>query len=389
MALPRGVNVSTLVIGALMLLEVFCFHWFWLCRVLPRGSAARQRLESPFPDGARMPCTAPQPTSPPAPVDVAALLDPEQEDVHTELPPPDDSEPDIPVTQLPQPQQQTLPQLPPLQPARGSGNRAVLSWGGIPTERALLRQLCDTKGASGSTQLQPLPKRPRVAVVSASFGTLDTISSLYAGQLEADTDYFMFTDNGTQARNSTWNLMQLNVPRHDLSNNRLRAKYFKMQMFRLLPGYDVYIWLDAKYRIKNTGVVRFLLDKLNNNSALIAISRHNKRSTAYAEMKYCTESRKKYFKQRFREEPLREQYDYYKKNGFTDSVGLYHGGVFAVRNTPCMWSFFDRWWIENVCWSVKDQVSLSYLLELYDIKPTPFKYELRDFLAGSKHKALA
>jgi hypothetical protein len=59
---------------------------------------------------------------------------------------------------------------------------------------------------------------------------------------------------------------------------------------------------------------------------------------------------------------LNAQVESYLKEGFPDKDGLIEAGLFLRKNTENVNKAFDHWFIEQVKWSIQDQLSLPYIL---------------------------
>lgn len=187
----------------------------------------------------------------------------------------------------------------------------------------------------------------KIALVTSIFGGVDTPKLPVAQSVPCD--YFCFTEANTP------------VPLPNLPD-RLRAKYFKLQMHRVLPGYDTYVWIDGNIEVKSPDFVRVMTEGLIG----IRIQKHHERETIGQEIDFILKSDNPYLTARYGAQPLKEEYEYYLKQGMPEDAPLYSCNIFAYR-----WSenngnndFFNRWWNLVLCWSWFDQSAFSFLADL-------------------------
>lgn len=202
-----------------------------------------------------------------------------------------------------------------------------------------------------------------ILVLTASFGGIDEIAGFPEEFKEEGVDYFFVTESANLAHPvSGWTLVARDFPRGDL-NPRMKAKYFKMQAHTAFPGYRVYMWMDSSYRIQKKGHVAWFMHYLESTNTSVAFRAHPQRTTVRDELQFCVEHiTETYLKERYSDERMEEQVRYYTAKGFPDTVGLYAGGMFAYINTGRTYHFFDRWWLENIRWTLQDQLSLPYVI---------------------------
>jgi hypothetical protein len=177
---------------------------------------------------------------------------------------------------------------------------------------------------------------------------------------------------------------KLPFPRHDI-NERLRSKYFKMSTHWLHPNFAVYIWVDGKFTIDAEELRSWLVEELG--SADCAFFKHPRRSSIVQEYKFVVNrsaSGDKYMKVRYDNEPMKAQVDAYIAEGFpTEERMLLSGGLFVRRNSPRVNAAFDHWFIENVKWTIQDQLSLPYILWKHNLTYKMINGNVR---SGPHHK---
>jgi hypothetical protein len=188
----------------------------------------------------------------------------------------------------------------------------------------------------------------KIAVVTAIFGGKDNQKPFPAQSVECD--YFCFTEKNSP------------VPLPNLPD-RLKAKYFKLQMHRVLPGYDAYVWIDGNIEVKSPDFVRIMTYLLDG----IRIQRHHERQTIKEEIDFILASENEYLTTRYGAQPLKQEYEYYLSKGMPDSAPLYSCNVFSFYNggigTGKNGLFFNAWWNLVLAWSWFDQSAFSFLAE--------------------------
>lgn len=135
---------------------------------------------------------------------------------------------------------------------------------------------------------------------------------------------------------------------HDLGSPRLEAKYYKMHP---PEGYDYTIWVDGSVRITSRFFAEYMVSQAKDKWAFFP---HPWRNCIYAEAEEA-HNMKKYLDQ-----PIMKQVNFYRSEGMPADYGMPSCGIIA-RST---WGqeINEAWWNENLSWSIKDQVSLPYVL---------------------------
>lgn len=171
-------------------------------------------------------------------------------------------------------------------------------------------------------------------------------------------------------------------PRSDL-NARLKSKYFKMCQHEIKPNAQAFIWADGSYQIYE-GITEWFLQELGSADAVFI--RHPFLSSAREEMEFVEKGIQNgdpYLVTRYTNERISQQYACYKELGFPDTF-LVCGGLFIRKNTPKVNNAFDDWFLENVKWTIEDQISLPYIIWKHklDIKIIDSNF----MLSGPYHK---
>ena len=139
------------------------------------------------------------------------------------------------------------------------------------------------------------------------------------------------------------------------SDPTISAKFFKINPHVLFPDSSMSIWIDANIRIIDPSFVEQAETKLaKDNFALFA---HKLRDCAYVEARACMAQGKE------NASLLKDQIKAYRADGLPEHAGLYWGGVLLRRHMdPKLIDLNNRWWLEILNRSRRDQISLSYLV---------------------------
>jgi hypothetical protein len=176
----------------------------------------------------------------------------------------------------------------------------------------------------------------KITLISANIGGIDDHKIQPAQTVPATHHYF--TDENSP------------FPFRDI-NNRLAGKYFKMCTHKILPEYDIYIWVDGNIQIKSKQFVSFLVSSLGDKD--ISISKHPFRETPKQEVDYiCTEidNGNAYLTTRYSKDAMKKELEF-----IGEANGLYWCGLFIRRNKPEINELFDKWFEGNVLYQAFDQ----------------------------------
>lgn len=195
----------------------------------------------------------------------------------------------------------------------------------------------------------------KIKLITAIYGEHDDLKELPDGHgFDAAICY---TDN-PNLRSETWQVEW--VPQPDYTP-RLASKFPKFLPGRFVDS-DIWVWLDAAFQVTDVGFKQFCLDALGEYDLVVwdHPDRHL-RPDIYAEAHF-SKNMDKYLHQ-----PLDEQVAHYASDGLPAGSGLYACGTIVWRNTPACKEFGEAWLIENMRWTIQDQVSFPYLV--WKLKP--------------------
>lgn len=182
-------------------------------------------------------------------------------------------------------------------------------------------------------------------VYSCIFGNRDHLREPTC-EIPPGVRFVLFTDDPS-LWSDKWEIVYLKTLD---GNPRLRARWFKLLSHVVFPEAAATLWLDANFTILSFGSVFDL-------QCECAARIHPFRKTVYQEIARCRQRR---------DDPP-EVYDRietkYKNEGMPDSFGLWMTGILFRRHTEAVKRFNSQWWDELSANSIRDQVSLPYLLK--------------------------
>jgi hypothetical protein len=152
---------------------------------------------------------------------------------------------------------------------------------------------------------------------------------------------------------------------------RMTAKIPKMLGWLLHPGYDYYIWIDDRYSMSRPDAVAWFLENIQGHDALFF--KHPERSSVLKEaeyMDYWSKHGREHYAVKIVGEPIVEQAKMYcSDHNFKDNL-LIEAGVFCysseiVKNTE--YNVMKEWFFEVCTKSIRDQLSLPYVLQKFRI----------------------
>jgi hypothetical protein len=204
--------------------------------------------------------------------------------------------------------------------------------------------------AAGIAPDLPAPSNARLVVYSTLFGDYDELF-VPSREIAQGCDFVLFTD-------------QLNVPppwrRGPVcfagASNTLRSRFHKLLPHRLFPQYEWSLYVDANVDL---GVIPG--DFLARHRSLgpdFFVFRHPKRASIVEELGACIEGRKD------SGERMTRQVAHYLESGFRHAFPLTENNILLRRhNDPALAELSEAWWDEVRARSVRDQLSLPYVVE--------------------------
>ena len=159
-------------------------------------------------------------------------------------------------------------------------------------------------------------------------------------------DYVYFVDNKEGYRSSIWDIREVPL-KYD---NRLTSKWYKMHPHLVFPGEDT-VWIDGTFIPRETSPLGAVTTNL-------VLRKHADRNCLYDEAATCL-NRVKGNPSMIPEDIIR-QVAAYRSEGMPKHYGLYQSGV--LYRTPEARLFNEAWWKQVTAFSIRDQISLPYVL---------------------------
>lgn len=147
-------------------------------------------------------------------------------------------------------------------------------------------------------------------------------------------------------------------------SNRMKSKYPKMQAHKLLPDFDVYIWLDARVLIRSPRFAENYLRMLT-ECDLVATTHPDRKclTEEYQFMIRKIEGGDAYLRQRYLVEDLKQQLQYIRLCDFpVYEFPLFSAGISARWNIPKVNDMMDEWWELSRIAGEYDQGFYSFLI---------------------------
>lgn len=199
----------------------------------------------------------------------------------------------------------------------------------------------------------------KVAVITASVGANDLREPPI---LFPDVDFYAFVDEHKVNVDGVWKRNKfIDFSSDPVYKNRRNAKIYKVLPHLFVPGYDYYIWIDSTHYVAIDP--HQIIDEFLGNSD-IGLFQHPERNCVYQEAELIK-------KVNFDHHELVDaQMEFYDSVGYPRDNGLYELPCRIQRNTFKIQEAMLSWW-EMICmYSSRDQLSLPYVLEKHNIKPS-------------------
>lgn len=199
----------------------------------------------------------------------------------------------------------------------------------------------------------------KIAVITANFGKYDSVKPIPKQSVKFDR--FYFNENNNPFPSTTL-------------NNRSKAKVYKMLMHKILPSYDIYVWIDASIRVKSSKFISNLIRPLKDDDSLqFNVQKHPHRSNVYEEAKFIVDKilkGSKTLSNKFTATYIGQELNYLQPQ----LEGLYACGIFARSHSMAANEMCEQWFIDTVLWSSCDQMSFVNNLTKFDLKFTTYNF---------------
>lgn len=204
--------------------------------------------------------------------------------------------------------------------------------------------------------------------MTAVYGGYDHLSRQVDQDIEVE--WICFTDSTDQEVPAPFRrvvfppLSREAVDGSSAARANLSAKRFKLTPWQFLDHERV-IWIDANMEIVAAGFAREALASTRDG---VAFFRHPRRSCVYKEAEALLGLESQGGK--FADQPITEQIDSYRADGYPESHGLWASGVIAWElSEPKARRLGSEWMSEVELWSVRDQLSLPVVVWRLGMEP--------------------
>jgi hypothetical protein len=190
----------------------------------------------------------------------------------------------------------------------------------------------------------------KTVLISAIYGGHDSVKPLPANH--GFDDAVMITDD-PDLEAPGWRVM---VEPAGSMRPRMAAKLPKFQPFNFVDA-DVAVWLDGSFLIRSDNFRIFCEESLGDHD--FTVWSHPDLATRdclYLEALECQNWPK------YREDPIPDQTAFYRSQGMPEHFGLWACGTIVWRNSDQAKQFGSRWLMENIRWSIQDQISFPFLI---------------------------
>jgi hypothetical protein len=237
------------------------------------------------------------------------------------------------------------------------------------------------KGVGNFQAIKHLFGLPKIAIYSAIIGGRDSIKAQVFQTYPVDQ--IMYTDSDVKVSKG-WRIIKVRksyIPRVSAKSYKLDPKYYEA-----LVGYDYLIWIDGSVQITNTKFVEMLVEKMKKESSPVGFIPHPDRDCIYEEYDACIDAGR--IKTEKEKTVALKQLKRYKKKKIMPHSGLYAGTCFIRDMKHEKIDIFNQLWSEEVkIGSIRDQLSLPYVLNELNIKPTTIDINLwsNQYFKVNKH----
>jgi hypothetical protein len=149
-------------------------------------------------------------------------------------------------------------------------------------------------------------------------------------------------------------------PRKASMTPRLQARIVKMFGWQMVPGYEIYIWVDSSCSFQNPDSVRWLVDQCHGD---VAVFKHPNRGTVELEANYLKARLAKkcpYITPRYENELIDEQLEAIRS---IPDNHLFASTVIVYKNNEKVHKMMKEWWYHTSRFHSIDQLSLPYAIQ--------------------------
>ena len=201
----------------------------------------------------------------------------------------------------------------------------------------------------------------RIRLVTAAFGEDQKELKVRAPIAYKDyiVDQVFYNNSNTKSRENSL-------------HPRTKGKLPKMMEWLEHPGYDYYIWVDSKFTLLD-GFLENMMEFENDPDVDLCLFNHPERSSIKDELNFMLKNMSKgdsYLLSRYVGEKMKEQVDLYLSDENYIDDKLLYCGLFMYTSrlvANSNYNIMTDWLLNNVMYSVQDQLSFPYLLTKHKI----------------------
>ena len=162
-------------------------------------------------------------------------------------------------------------------------------------------------------------------------------------------DYFCFSESPSNVV-EPWKFKCIDLQH---LNAKDQSRYIKMHPHKVLPEYDVTLYIDGSIQI--VGDIYEMVIKALKLEGDIFLYDHHERNCIYSEAAVCAHLGHDWIW------TIAMQMRRYRQDGYPVNNGLYETGVMLRRNTDEVSKIMEYWWLEYYRGVKRDQLSLTYV----------------------------
>jgi GT2 family glycosyltransferase len=195
--------------------------------------------------------------------------------------------------------------------------------------------------------------KAKIAIVTAIAGSYDSLRPIV--NVNKNVDYIVYSDQPIKVPNY-YKLYPMPYVDSDTTRS---ARYVKTNLTKLLPEYDVIIWIDANIYV--TGDIYSLISDFDKRKSDFAVMLHPSRLSLLDEMDECIRSGKD------DAGLITEQREFYKSQNYTSNK-LIESNILFIRNNAKSDKLMSLWWGQIDRFSRRDQLSINYSIDKSGVK---------------------
>jgi hypothetical protein len=203
-----------------------------------------------------------------------------------------------------------------------------------------------------------------IAIIMINIGDYEYYREFNDLKDKEKVDWYYFTDSNITSE--FWKIKNINlIPELKEFNNRLKSKYIKMNTHILLPKYKYYFWIDGSFPITNKNFIDDLFKLIPNKLVLYIHNSRRKFRNTRNEVLRCSKLKS------VNKNKLNLQLKKYLDDKYPDKKGvLYSSGIILKENNKKINEMMEIWFLHNLLYTTRDQISLPYVLWKYNVSPS-------------------